>query len=160
MRIVKTSFRHESVQRGYTIRQINLPGKVSFETDFEGLSSYKIRFMSEEEKGALPQRRVVRPKSVAVKIEGWANRRTLIIDRKRGLSYLGLTAESTGCHRCKICETRLRRFMYHNNFTFHTFPGYESLFIQLKFIPTKDMDLSVVRKGLKVLVEEIYGYEW
>jgi hypothetical protein len=74
----------------------------------------------------------------SVRIEGWSNRRLLIVDRENNVSYFQASAEGTDCHRCGICQKRMRLIGSRTGHRFTRIEGHMSLYQRLAGAPESD----------------------
>lgn len=74
-------------------------------------------------------------KTLYVGIEGWSNKRILYIDIKNGFTYFQASAEGSGCHRCEICQERMKLIGYRTGHTFVEIKGNYSLFQKRNSLP-------------------------
>ncbi len=98
--------------------------------------------------------RVVLPKSietVCLSIEGWSNRRLLLINKENNVSYFQASAEGTECYRCSICQRRMKLIGCKTDHDFVEIEGYYSLYQRIEGIP-KDISPDVLRQFLSLPV--------
>lgn len=94
------------------------------------------------------------PKNIIEKfisISGWGNRRTFYIDKKNNESYFQVTSESNGCHRCSICQERMKLLGWKTGFHFYKIHGLYSLYQKLPGVP-KNLSAEAIGEFLSLPV--------
>lgn len=87
-----------------------------------------------------------------LKIEDWSNARYLYVDKKNNLSYFQASSESNDCHRCSICQRRMKLVGWKTGHDFVEINTNYSLYQELKDVPENSTSEAVSKfLGLKVV---------
>ncbi len=90
---------------------------------------------------------------LSLKIDDWANRRQLVVDKEEGVTYFQASSESNGCHRCSICQKRMQLIGWHTCHTFVSIKGWYSLYQKRVGVPVSN-SINDVRAYLGLPVTE------
>lgn len=93
-------------------------------------------------------------KQFRLKIEGWANSRSFMIDKKHGFTLFQASSESNGCHRCSICQSRMQLIGWKTGHVFVEVVGYYSLYQKREGVP-QDLTIEGIRAYLGLPVVSI-----
>ena len=84
----------------------------------------------------ISEKMIGKMKYFQLKIEGWSNRRTFFVDVKNGFTLFQASAEGTDCHRCGICQDRMRMIGHKTDHVFVEIERYDSLYQKTMGVPS------------------------
>ena len=82
---------------------------------------------------------IVLPKKIEsayLRIEDWSNKRMLYFDKKNNVSYFQASSESNECHRCSLCQKRMKSIGWKTGHDFVYIKGHCSVYQVLKGVPS------------------------